>query len=335
MDSITDITGIKVGHAHDEEALTGCTVLLCPPGTIGGIDKRGGGPSSRQTDQLDLIRISNEVHAVLLGGGSAFGLAASTGVMRYLEERGIGFAFGGNTIPIVPAIILFDLGIGRSDVRPDADMGYQACLNASEAPPAQGNVGAGTGASVGKMLGPVAAMKCGLGTASIEIGGGIKVGAIVAVNAGGDVLDQDTGQIIAGARIVEEDEEGNLITTGFADSREILKSMAQAGPQPAGAPENTVIGVVATNAKLSKQGVTKIAQMAQDGLARSIRPAHTMFDGDTIIGLATGEVPADMSLVGTFAAEVFACAVARAARVATGAGGLPAIRDLPIDLRGS
>jgi L-aminopeptidase/D-esterase-like protein len=329
--SLTDIPGIRVGHAHDLEALTGCTVVLCPPGTIGGVDKRGGAPSSRQTDQLETVRLVNEVHAVLLGGGSAFGLDAASGVVGYLEEHEVGFDMRVARVPIVPAAILFDLLIGRGDVRPDAAMGYQACENASERRPAEGNVGAGTGATVGKILGKDGAMKAGLGTASREIGGGLVVGALVAVNAFGDVIQPRTGEILAGARLVETDEAGNPITTGFANTLSVMEQFAASAGLHMGRRENTVIGVVATNARLDKEGINKVAQMAHDGLARTIRPAHTMFDGDTIFGLATGEIDADPSLIGAFAAEVFAEAVLRGVTQATSAGGFPAVGDLAGD----
>jgi L-aminopeptidase/D-esterase-like protein len=326
--SLTDIVGIKVGHAQDFEALTGCTVVLCPPGTIGGVDKRGGAPSSRQTDQMETVRLVQEVHAVLLGGGSAFGLDAASGVVRYLEEREVGFDMRVARVPIVPAAILFDLFIGRADVRPDASMGYQACENATDRRPAEGNIGAGTGATVGKILGLEGAMKAGLGTASRALGGGLIVGALVAVNAFGDVIHPQTGEILAGARLVEPDEAGNPVTTGFADTLTVLEHFAASGGVPWGNRGNTVIGVVATNAKLDKEGINKVAQMAHDGLARTIRPAHTMLDGDTIFGLATGEIEADPTLIGAFAAEVFAEAVVRGATEAAAAGGLPAVADL-------
>ncbi len=325
--SLTDIPGIRVGHAHDLEALTGCTVVLCPPGTVGGVDKRGGAPSSRQTDQMETVRLVNEVDAVVLGGGSAFGLDAATGVVRYLEERGVGFDMRVARVPIVPAAILFDLFIGRADVRPDAAMGYRACEQAGSERPAEGNAGAGAGATVGKILGLEGAMKAGLGTASREIGGGLKVAALAAVNAFGDVIDPQTGEILAGARLVQKDEAGSVTTTGFADTIAVLARFAESGGLPMARRENTVIGVVATNARLNKEGINKVAQMAHDGLARAIRPAHTMFDGDTIFGLATGEIEADPTLIGAFAAEVFAEAIVRGVTEAKSAGGLPALRD--------
>lgn len=326
--AITDIPGIQVGHAQDEQALTGCTVVLCEGGAIGGVDQRGGAPGTRETDAMHPMHLVNEVHAVVLAGGSAFGLDAASGAVRYLEERGVGFDVRVARVPIVPAAILFDLGIGRSDVRPNAEMGYQACLNASADPPAEGNVGAGTGATVGKILGLAGAMKSGIGTASLEIGSGVKVGAITAVNVFGDVIDPETGQIIAGARVVQK---GPLkIGKGpyFADTLYVMESLIGRTVLGFMSRENTAIGVVATNAKLNKEQINKVAQMAQDGLARTVCPAHTMLDGDTIFALATGEKKADVNIVGAFAAEVFAQAVLRAVRTATPAAGLPCAAEV-------
>jgi L-aminopeptidase/D-esterase-like protein len=338
--AITDIPGILVGHAQDTEALTGCTVILCEAGAMGGVDQRGGAPGTRETDLLRPLHLVEKVHAVLLAGGSAFGLDAAGGVMRYLEERGVGYDVGVARVPIVPAAILFDLNIGRADTRPDAAMGYQACLNASSQPPAQGNFGAGTGATVGKFLGMSQAMKAGVGTASMDVGGGLIVGAIVALNALGDVLDPSNGHIIAGARaanwdrqpspIGEEtdpDQEAASAASPFADTLSILRAWAGRASSPPVTQENTVIGVVATNAKLTKEQTNKVAQMAQDGLARTIRPAHTMSDGDTIFALATGEVDADVNVVGSFAAEVFAQAIVNGLYAAEPVAGLPAARD--------
>jgi L-aminopeptidase/D-esterase-like protein len=259
------------------------------------------------------MHLVQQVHAVLLAGGSAFGLAAADGVMRYLAERRIGFRAGPARVPIVPAAILFDLTVGNPNARPDADMGYAACLAASDGPVVEGNVGAGTGCSVGKVLGAGRATKTGIGSASMELGGGVVVGALAAVNAFGDVVDEG-GEIIAGAR--------PLRGPGFADTLAVLRSWTgRLALRVAGA---TVIGVVATNAKLDKEQANKVAQMAHDGLARAIRPAHTMFDGDTIFALATGRVRASVTLVGAYAAEVVAQAIARAARTAVTVAGLPA-----------
>jgi L-aminopeptidase/D-esterase-like protein len=326
--TITDVIGIKVGHAQNDEALTGCTVVLCEKGAVAGVDQRGSAPGTRETDALHPMHLVQEAHAVVLAGGSAFGLDAAGGVMRYLEERGIGFETGVAKVPIVPAAILFDLGIGRADVRPDAAMGYQACLNASIEPPKEGNVGAGTGATVGKILGRGQSMKSGIGSASMEIGNGVIVGAIVAVNALGDVVDPQTGEIIAGTRTLVQ---GPLrIGKGevFADTLEVMKSLVGRTALGFATRGHTVIGVVATNARLTKEGVVKIAQMAHDGLARKVRPAHTMLDGDTIFALSTGRRKADVSIIGAFSAEVFAQAVLRAVRAAQPAAGLPSVSSL-------
>lgn len=319
------IPGIRVGHAHDLEALTGCTVVLCEAGAVGGVDQRGGAPGTRETDPLRPLHLVQQAHAVVLAGGSAFGLEAATGVVRYLEERGVGFDVRIAKVPIVPAAILFDLGIGRSDVRPDAAMGYAACLAATEGPVAEGNVGAGAGATVGKVLGLTQAMKSGLGAASVDLGGGLIVGALVAVNAFGDVVEPQTGRILAGARRPDG--------TGFADTLAVLRAYAQEPPLRFGAPpptppSNTVIGIVVTSASLTKEGANKVAQMAHDGIARAVRPAHTMLDGDTLFTLATGQVEADVNIVGAFAAEVVAQAIVRAVLTAEPAGGLPAARDM-------
>ena len=324
---ITDVPGIKVGHAQNDEALTGCTVILCEGGAVGGVDQRGGAPGTRETDLLRPMHLVEQVHAIVLAGGSAFGLDAASGVMRYLEERKIGFDVGVAHVPIVPAAVIFDLAIGRSDVRPDAAMGYQACVNASAGVIAEGNVGVGTGATVGKVLGMGQAMKSGVGTAGLEIGNGVIVGAIVAVNAFGDVIDPGTNQIIAGARSVHK----GPITIGasgpFADTLATMRGLIGRTAVGFASRANTVIGVVATNAKLNKEEINKVAQMAQDGLARTIRPAHTMFDGDTLFALAMGDNPADVNIVGAFAAEVFAQAVVRGVRAAKSAGGLPVLSE--------
>jgi L-aminopeptidase/D-esterase-like protein len=323
--AITDIPGIEVGHAQDLEALTGCTVILCRKGAVGGVDQRGGAPGTRETDLLDPVNLVEKVHAILLAGGSAFGLDAATGVMRYLEEQHIGFNAGPARVPIVPAAILFDLGLGRADRRPDAEMGYAAAAAASAEALAEGNVGAGTGASVGKIFGNLGAMKSGLGTASLEIGGGLVVGALVAVNAFGDVVDPQSGQIVAGARPTKV---GPLKVGGagpFADTLQVMQTLAGRTIMGLATRSNTVIGVVASNARFDKAETTWVARMAQDGLARAIRPAHTRLDGDTIFALSSGQKKADVSVVGAFAAEVLAQAILRAVRAAKPAGGLPAV----------
>jgi L-aminopeptidase/D-esterase-like protein len=325
--AITDVPGIEVGQAQDDEALTGCTVVLCRRGAAGGVDVRGSAPGTRETDLLDPVNLVDKVHAVMLAGGSAFGLDAASGVMKYLEEQKIGFNTGVARVPIVPAAILFDLGLGRSDRRPDPEMGYAAASAANAGAVAEGNAGAGSGASVGKIFGKAGAMKAGLGTASINIGGGVVVGAIVAVNAFGDVLDPATGQIIAGARPVKLGPLRLGKGEKFADTLKVMKTFAGRTILGFATRSNTVIGVVAANVKFTKAEATKMAQMAQDGLARTVRPAHTMLDGDTIFALATGGKRADVSTVGAYAAEALAQAILRAVRAAKAAGGLPACTD--------
>ncbi len=324
--SITDVPGIEVGHAQDDDALTGCTAILCRKGAVAGVDVRGGAPGTRETDLLNPLNLVQSVHAVLLAGGSAFGLDAASGVMRYLEEQGIGFDTGAGKVPIVPAAILFDLNLGRADRRPDAQMGYRAAASATSDAPREGNFGAGTGASVGKMFGAKQAMKCGVGAASMAIGGaGVVVGALMAVNAFGDVIDPETNQILAGLRSADV----GPIRLGqagyFADTLKMMKTFLGRTVLSFATKTNTVIGVVATNADFTKAEATKMAQMAHDGLARAVRPAHTMLDGDTIFALATGDKKADVSTVGAYAAEVTAQAILRAVRMAASAGGLPGV----------
>lgn len=322
--TIIDVPGIQVGHETNNIALTGCTVILCKDGAIGGVDQRGGAPGTRETDLLRPMHMVENIHAILLGGGSAFGLDAASGVMRYLEENEIGFNTGVARVPIVPAAILFDLGIGDPNVRPDAAMGYRASQNASVDPPAEGNVGAGTGCTVGKILGGGQSMKSGIGTASMEIGGGVVVGAIVAVNAFGDIIDPKNQQIIAGARATKVGPL-KLGSEGYlADTLEVMKTLAGRTIMGFASRTNTVIGVVATNAKLDKNEINKVAQMAHNGLALTIRPTHTMFDGDTIFSLATGRKNADVNIVGAFAAEVLAQAILRGVRAARSIDDFPA-----------
>ncbi len=308
--TLTAIPGLRVGHAQNGEALTGCTVILCEDGAVGGVDQRGGAPGTRETDLLRPMHRVEKVHAILLTGGSAFGLNAAAGVMHYLEERGIGFDVGVARVPIVPAAVIFDLAIGRADVRPDAAMAYQACLNASTEPVTEGGIGAGTGATVGKICGMKWAMKSGAGSACMEVAPDLFVGALAVVNALGDVMEN--GKIVAGARSSD----------GFVDTLEELRHLSAQQPEIT---SNTVIAVAATNAKLTKEEVNKVAQMAQDGLARAIRPAHTMYDGDTIFALSTGDRPADVNLIGASAAEMLADAILRGVRSAKSAGGIPGL----------
>jgi len=326
--TITDVAGIRVGHAHDAEAITGCTVVLCLQGAVGGVDQRGGAPGTRETDLLRPMHLVDKVHGVLLSGGSAFGLDAATGVVRFLEEQGAGFDARVAKVPIVPAAILFDLDIGRADVRPDAAMGYLACQNASTDPAQEGNVGAGMGATVGKILGTAGAMKSGIGTASHDLGGGAFVGAIIAVNPFGDVIDPMNGEILAGARPAKL---GPMRFGGdgrFADTLAVMRGMAGKLVLRFASRGNTVIGVVATNAQLTKVEVNKVAQMAHDGIARAVRPAHTMLDGDTLFALSTGGKSVDVNIVGAYAAEVVAEAIVHAVQAAESLGGLPAAGDV-------
>jgi L-aminopeptidase/D-esterase-like protein len=324
QNSIVAVHGIEVGQVQNDAALTGCTVLLCRKGAVAGVDVRGSAPGTRETDLLDPVNLVDKVHAIVLAGGSAFGLDAAGGVMRYLEEHKIGFDTGVARVPIVPAAILYDLNLGDKNVRPDAEMGYQACLNASAERVVEGNVGAGSGASVGKLFGNMLAMKSGVGSASVELGNGILVGAIVAVNAWGDVIED--GKIIAGLR---SGKVGPLRVGGreyFADTLKMMKTFAGRSVMRLATKANTVIGAVATNAALTKVEATKVAQMAHDGLARAIRPAHTMLDGDTIFALSTGNRKSDVTTIGSFAAEAMAQAIIRAVKMSTSAGGLPGLR---------
>jgi L-aminopeptidase/D-esterase-like protein len=318
--SITDVGGIRVGHFTDSRRPTGCTVVIFDPPAIAGIDVRGSAPGTRETDLLNPINTVQQVNAIVLSGGSAFGLDAASGVMRYLEERGLGFRMGSIVVPIVPAAILFDLNLGDPKIRPNAESGYKACQNASGANLAEGNVGAGAGATVGKLFGMHSAMKSGIGSASFEIREkGLIVGAIVAVNAVGDVFDSKSDKILAGARSPD----GN----SFRNSMAQILSGQEANTRPG---ENSTIGVVATNEALTKNQATKIAQMAQDGLARTINPVHTPFDGDTIFAAATGtnKTEVDLMIIGSITAEVVARAIHRAVLAASGIAGYPAARDL-------
>jgi L-aminopeptidase/D-esterase-like protein len=318
--TLTAVEGIKVGHFTLAERPTGCTAILVDGDAVGGVSQRGGAPGTRETDLLDPLNMVDKVNAVVLAGGSAFGLEAATGTVRWLEEHNIGWPAGPSKVPIVPAAILFDLGVGGNPkIRPTAECGYKAADAATNGPVQEGSIGAGAGATVGKFGGPARSTKSGLGTAAIRLPSGLVVAAIVAVNAVGDVIDPATGKVVAGVR----NPDGT-----FADARKILRAGSTSQPPRAG--ENTTIGLVATNAKLSKSQVTRMAMMADDGYARAISPAHTNGDGDTIFSLATGRWSgtADITVIGALAAEAMADAVVRAATQATGAAGIPAARDL-------
>ena len=329
-DSLTDVRGLRVGHHTDTRRPTGVTVVLTPEGAVAGVDVRGAAPGTRETELLSPLNAVEKVHAIMLAGGSAFGLDAAGGVMRWLDERGHGVQVGpaqghdpdrkAVRVPIVPAAILFDLWIGDPTIRPDAASGYAACEDASDAPVAQGNVGAGTGCAVGKLFGIGRAMRGGLGSASVVVDG-ITVGALVAVNAIGDVVDPAIGQPIAGARTADG---SALLGTMQALLRGEIPAPLQVGAA-------TTLGIVATDAVLTKAQANKVAQMAHDGFARAINPVHTMTDGDTIFALATGVAgrTANVTLLGALAAEVMATAIVRAVRAATALPGLPTAADIP------
>lgn len=330
-DDICDVPSILVGHDTDRDAATGCTVVRCVAPAVGAVDVRGGAPATRETNLLDPLCMMHEVHAILLTGGSAFGLDAAAGVMRTLEADGIGYDTGVARVPIVPAAALFDLGLGRADVRPDAAAGERATRAATSDPLARGSVGAGTGATVAKLAGPQFCVKGGLGSASATLPDGHVIGALVAVNSIGDIYDVETGQLLAGARAPDGagwlDPPASRPTDGLR-------------PHPALFPgANTTIAIVATDAPWSKADLAKIAQMAHDGLALAIRPVHTPFDGDTVFALSTASDPSGarpgtalpfaVSMAGAAAARVLARAVADAIRSATTLYGVPALRDLP------
>jgi L-aminopeptidase/D-esterase-like protein len=316
--TLTDVDGLLVGHAVRAERPTGCTVVLAREGAVAGVDVRGAAPGTRETDLLHPLNTVQQVHAIVLAGGSAFGLDAAQGVMTYLESEGIGFQVGKVRVPIVPAAILFDLGIGDPQVRPNAACGLEAARAASRAPVSQGNVGAGAGATVGKLHGLARAMKGGIGSASIRLPSGVVVAALVAVNARGDVIDPETGKVVAGVRTAD----GRL-----ADARALMR---QGLPTPIAPGENTTLGIVATNATLTKTQAALVARMAHDGFARAIAPSHTPSDGDTIFALATGKTreAIDTGLLGALAADVTAQAIVNAVRHADPLPSLPSARSL-------
>lgn len=313
---INEIKGIKVGHAQDVNGATGCTVILCEQGAWAGVDVRGGAPASRETELLKPINLVEQIHGVMLSGGSAYGLDAASGAMSYLEEKGVGFDVGVGVVPIVCGASLFDLVVGDPKCRPDKVMGYEACKNANGSDVAEGNVGAGTGASVGKLHGMDHMMKSGLGIYALQVGD-LQVAALVAVNALGDVVDVDTGKIIAG--LLKEDHTGLTSTVAAMYEQLSRKDNFFSG--------NTTLGCIVTNAKLTKNQANKIASIAHNGYARAIQPVHTMADGDTIFVMATGEVEALPDAVGALATEVMARAINRAAKMAEPAYGLKAARN--------
>jgi L-aminopeptidase/D-esterase-like protein len=317
--TLTAIAGITVGHVTLTERPTGCTVVLAAPAAVAGVDVRGAAPGTRETDLLSAITTVDRVNAIVLAGGSAFGLDAASGTVRWLDERGTGYETSVARVPIVPSAILFDLGLGDPRIRPSADCGYRAAAAASAAAVTEGSVGAGAGATVGKMRGLSRAMKGGIGSAAVAMPNGLIVAALVAVNAYGDVIDPATGTVVAGVRT----EDGRAL----ADARRLLRDSPPAQPPAA---ENTTLAVIATNARLTKPQAVKLAQMAHDGFARAVSPVHTPADGDSVFALATAArtEPDDLLLIGALAAEVTAEAILRAVRAATSVPGVPALRDL-------
>lgn len=327
-DNITDVTGLKVGVVTDEEAVTGCTVILAEKGVKGGVSVRGGGPGTRETDILSPFCRAEEVHGIALSGGSAFGLGVACGVMRYLEEKGCGLNVGTYRVPIVPGAIIFDLSIGNGKIRPDASWGYRAAVAASQGLIPEGSVGAGTGATIGKALGLVRAVKGGQASLSCLLPNGLVVGVLVVVNALGDVIDEKGG-LLAGPR---DPEKGGMHSTlelfqkgewmlGRGRGKGLINMQKESQ-------QNTTLAVVATNADLSKPETNRVAAVAHNGLAAAIRPLHTSWDGDTVFALATGEKPAPVDLVGAVGADLLAQAVRRAVYLAEGLGGVPAYKDL-------
>jgi L-aminopeptidase/D-esterase-like protein len=319
MGAITDVQGIRVGHASNFKALTGCTVILCEDGAVGGVEIRGSAAGTRQLDSLYPVHVVQRVHAIFLTGGSSFGLDAAGGVVRFLEEQGKGFDVGVTRVPIVPAAVIFDLAIGDYRVRPDAAMAYQACLHASAGAVEEGSIGVGTGATVGKLFELERACKGGVGTTSLERGG-VVVGALAAVNALGDVVDERSGEILAGLR----DQKGSSLVS----TAELLRQGIRKEGFGKSYKGNTTIGVIATNAALTREDTIKVAQMAHNGLARVISPINTTFDGDIVFALSLGQQGGDVNHVGALAEAAIMEAVKRAIVKADGFGIIPAYRDL-------
>jgi L-aminopeptidase/D-esterase-like protein len=305
LGSICDVPGLRVGHAQDEVARTGCTVILPDRPAVAGVDVRGSAPGSREIEALKPVRLVQEIHGILLTGGSAFGLDATGGVQKYLEERGIGYDVQVARVPIVPTAVIFDLAVGNAKVRPTAEMAYHACLEASATETRQGLVGAGCGATVGKIRGIQHGMLGGVGMAAWK-NGTLAIGVLAVVNALGDVINPQIGEIIAGAK----NDDGTFLNTPEHFKAHYLSPFKSWG--------NTTLAVVATNAAFKKDGITKIAEMAQDGLAYAIRPSHTLFDGDMVFAISVGDERADVMAVGAIAAELVAEAIVRAVRVSNG-----------------
>jgi L-aminopeptidase/D-esterase-like protein len=316
MGSLTDIPGILVGHASDYDGLTGCTVILCEGGAVGGADVRGSATGTEEFDLMSPLNVTDRLNAVTLAGGSAFGLEAASGVRRYLEHKGIGFDAGPARVPLVPCAILFDLGIGKAHARPTREMGESAAAAATNKPVVEGAVGAGTGATVGKLFGMARAMKSGIGSATVSLGNGVLVSSLAAVNAVGDVIDPSSGKIVAGARV-------SAGSRDFVNSVQAMKEGARAGVRRA----NTTLVVVATSAKLTKAMATKLAQFASIGVARTIAPVWTMYDGDVVIALSMGTLEADINILGVAAAEAVSESILRAVRLAPTLGGIPGLKS--------
>ncbi len=317
--AITDVPGVWVGQVSDMEALTGCTVLVFPEGAVGGVDIRGSAPGTRELATLSALHLAPRIHAITLAGGSAYGLAAASGVMRALEEQGIGLAMRVARVPLVPAAIIFDLGIGTADRRPDAEMGYLACRTAQAGVVAEGNAGAGTGATVGKLFGMAHAMQGGVGTASVCLDEALWIGALVVCNAFGDVVESPSGRLLAGTRMAPD-------SRILADTAEQIRR----GQLPRFLlGTNTTLGVVATNARLSKPQAQKLAQLAHQGVTRGVSPAHTRFDGDLMFAVSTGVQEADLTRLGVIAADLVASCLCRAVRAAYSVGGVPGLAQPP------
>ena len=314
MKGLTDIPGIRVGHVSDFEGITGCTVILAEGGAVTGVDIRGSATGSQELDVLSPLHITPHIHGICLAGGSAFGLEAASGVRNYLEANGIGFPFGGARVPIVPAAILFDLGIGKANVRPTKEMGYAAAKAATTEAVAEGSVGAGTGATVGKLRGMSQAMKSGIGSFTVKVGPKVLVSALVAVNAFGDVIDPKTTKVIAGARKSQESRD-------FIDSTAAIRTGARL-ETVAG---NTILGVVATNARLTKAQATTLAGLAQHGMVRTVSPVHTIVDGDLVFAMSVGSETTDFISLGVAAADALSEAILRSVRNARSLGGVPGL----------
>ncbi len=315
MKGLTDIAGIRVGHASDYDGLTGCTAILCEAGAVAGGDIRGSATGTEEWDVLNPLHVTDRIHAVVFAGRSVYGLEAASGVRRFLEHKGVGFRFGGLRVPIVPAAILFDFGVGQPGIRPTREMGESAAAAAHDGPVQEGAVGAGTGATVGKILGMKNAMKSGIGSFTVEIAGGVKVAALAAVNAAGDVRDPSTGRIIAGARVSPSSME-------FADAARVLKTR----PVETTSPRNTTLVVVATNAGLNKVEAAKLARFGSLGVARAINPVNMMSDGDVVVAMSAGTAKASLDALGVAAAEAVAESILRAVRMAPSLGGFPGLK---------